>query len=682
MRVMPAIGLLSLVLPWVVDGQTYIINTVAGNGTFGFSGDNGPATAAQLHQPVNVAVDATGSIYIADTGNFRVRKVSNGIMTTVAGNGTYNSTGDGGLAVNASFQAPYAVAVDSAVNLFIADNVRNIIREVSKGVITTVVGGGKPESGVGPAMSIFLADPSGVAVDPAGSIYIADTGYSRILKFTNGAITTVAGTPGGHGFGGDGGLATNALLYGPSGIAVDSLGTLFIADSGNNRIRRVSNGVITTVAGNGTRGFGGDGGPAISAMLNDPTGVAVDSAGNLYIADRDNNRIRKVVGGVISTLAGNGLGGAFGSFGGDGGPAINAGLSLPSGIVLDSVGNVYIADSGNQSIRILKPASSTCTYSAAPTSILVSPSGGSVTVSLQTASSCAWTVSALPTWISVSGAASGTGSASVVFVVSPNPGAPRSGTLSIAGVSVIITQPTMVPTITAIENAASSLPGISPGSWVTIYGVSVAGTTRVWNATDFNGTNLPTQLDLVGVTINGKAAYISYVSPTQINVLSPADATQGTVPVQVTYAGARSNILYATENPYAPALFTFSPPGQQYVAATHADGRLIGSTALYPGLTTPATSGEIITFYGTGFGPTDPATDVGQVFNSTPIIPIPPTVTIGGYYANVLWAGLVAPGEYQFNVLVPVGPKSGDNAVLVSVSGGPFTQPNTYVTLK
>jgi uncharacterized protein (TIGR03437 family) len=182
--------------------------------------------------------------------------------------------------------------------------------------------------------------------------------------------------------------------------------------------------------------------------------------------------------------------------------------------------------------------------------------------------------------------------------------------------------------------------------------------------------------------IDGKPAYVYYVSPTQINVLSPADTAQGSVPVQVTYAGKTSNTLNATQETYAPALFTLSPLGQKYVAATHADGSYVGPTNLYPGLTTPVQPGETIVLYGTGFGPTTPSTNVGQTFSGAPLIPIPPSATIGGFFATVLWAGLVAPGEYQFNIVVPYGPQSGDNPVLLTVFGGPSSQPNAYLTVQ
>jgi uncharacterized protein (TIGR03437 family) len=321
-----------------------VITTVAGTGTRGFSGDNGPAARAQLDNPYGVAVDSAGNLYIADSSNNRVRKVSGGAINTVAGNGTAGFSGDNGPPTSAHLAYPQGVAVDSAGNLYIADTDNNRIREVSNGVIATVAGGGAFLGDNGPATSAQLANPEGVAVDAAANFYIADTSNSRIRKVSTGIIATVAGN-GTFGFSGDNGPPTSAQLAYPWAVAVDIAANLYIADYGNNRIRKVSNGVITTVAGNGTRGFSGDNGPATAAQFYDPAGLALDSGGNLYIADYGNNRIRKVSGGLVTTVAGGGA-----SLG-DNGPATSAQLALPYGVAVDSDGNLYIADWGNNRIR-------------------------------------------------------------------------------------------------------------------------------------------------------------------------------------------------------------------------------------------------------------------------------------------------------------------------------------------
>ena len=288
-----------------------IITTFAGTGWGGrFGGDGGPAIDAQL-SPYDVAVDGAGNLYIADTGSHRIRKVdSTGTITTIVGPGSTVINHRGGF-------------------------------------------GGDG----GPATAALLREPHGVALDAAGNLYIADTRNYRIRKVdSSGVITTIAGT-GEYGFNGDGGLAIDAQLSGPHNVAVDGDGNLYIADRDNNRIRKVdSSGTITTIAGNGpsvAHGiYGGDGGPAVDAQLYFPSDVALDAAGNLYIADKGNHRIRKVDStGTITTIAGTGEYG----FGGDGGPAIDAQLSSPSNVALDAAGNFYIADTGNLRIRVVTP---------------------------------------------------------------------------------------------------------------------------------------------------------------------------------------------------------------------------------------------------------------------------------------------------------------------------------------
>jgi len=356
-----------------------IIYTVAGNGTQGYSGDGGPATLAQLGYPERVAMDNDGNLFITDMANFRIRKVDHisHLITTVAGNGTCTGSidGEGGdsaddlrdgyPATSASLRYPNGIAVDGAGNIFIADMNNRRIRKVdTSGIITTVAGTGPPDgySGDGgPATAAKFFTPSGVTVDSIGNLFISDYGNNVIRKVnTSGIITTVAGngtqTGSIDGEGGnladdlgDGGPATSATLHHATNVAVDETGNLFISDLFNNRIRKVNtSGIITTVAGTGIDGYSGDGDPATSAKISQPKQIALDAAGNLFITDYYSQRIRKVdTSGIITTVAGNGTLGE----GGDGGPATSASLRYPNALAVDHSGNLFI---GDDSMRIRK----------------------------------------------------------------------------------------------------------------------------------------------------------------------------------------------------------------------------------------------------------------------------------------------------------------------------------------
>lgn len=430
------------------------LTVVAGNGTIGYSGDGGLATAAALNAPAAIFVDSSENIFIADSGNNVIREVtaSNGNIQTVAGSFSAGAgySGDGGTATSAQLNSPYGVFVDGADNIFIADTDNNVIREVSasSGNIQTVAGGGtgctgqtdsvgdgcpalsaelqlpqavfvdgseniyiadtqnslvrevtsasgimqalagvyyNAESGTacrftgdgGAATSAYLCLPAGVFVDGSGDIYIADTDNYAIRKVVGGTITTVAGTLGSFGDSGNGGAATSALLNYPGSMTVDASGDVFIADTANSVVREVTGGDIQAFAGNGTFAFSGDGGSATAAALDDPTGVFIDSSGNLYIADTESSAVRVVNTGTqpvtianvtiapgdIQTVAGNGFPCAAPAPGGcgDGGQATSAQLNFPSAIFVDAAGNIYIADTGsivteNSVIRMVNPA--------------------------------------------------------------------------------------------------------------------------------------------------------------------------------------------------------------------------------------------------------------------------------------------------------------------------------------
>ena len=377
---------------WQLNGTNLppLISTVVGNGSAGYSGDGGAATSAALNTPLGVEVDSVGDIFIVDENNQRIRKVdTNGIISTVAGNGSAGYSGDGGLATNAALHNPINVALDMQGNIFIADAYTQRIRKVdTNGIITTVAGNGSLgfSGDGGQATNAALLYPYGVTVDSFGNIIIADKNNSRVREVgTNGIITTVAGN-GGLGYSGDGVAATNTSLYYPWGVAVDGAGNLLIGDSSNQRIRMVgTNGVITTVAGNGSAGYSGDGMAATNAYLYFPYDLALDSAGSIYIVDYDNNRIRKVAtNGIITTVVGNGSA----DYSGDGGAATNASLNYPYGVALDSAGNLYIADASNNRIRKVSKNSpvlvlnNITTNSFGNYSVIITGPNGSVTSSV------------------------------------------------------------------------------------------------------------------------------------------------------------------------------------------------------------------------------------------------------------------------------------------------------------
>ena len=345
-----------LVFLFFLSNQTFlsaqIISTVAGNGVQGSGGDGGLATSAQLFVPASIVIDAVGNKYIADTWNNKIRKVNrNGVISTFAGNGSGGYSGDGGNAIQAQLNGPNAVAIDLKGNVYISDGNNFCIRKVdTKGKITTIAGSGTLGLGDGgPATSAQLAYPTSIQLDSTGNLYIADWSDQRIRKVdTFGIITTIAGN-GNAGFSGDGGLATAATINYPACLALDKNGNILFTDYQNSRIRKIDkNGIISTIAGNGTYSYTGDAGLAINAGLNSPYGIAIDANGNIFFSDQLNYCIRKIdVTGKIVTAVGDGN---YGSSG-DGGLAINASLENPYGLAIDAAGNLYIADHDNNRIR-------------------------------------------------------------------------------------------------------------------------------------------------------------------------------------------------------------------------------------------------------------------------------------------------------------------------------------------
>ena len=468
------------------------ITTIAGNGNAGFSGDGGGATQASLSTPAGVAVDTNNNIFIADSGNARIRKVSGGIITTLAGNGAFVLSGDGGPASAATLSQNFQVGADTHGNLYIADPDNNVVRQVNtSGVINTIAGTSSPgfSGDGGSATQARLNTPEGVAADSKGVIYIADYNNHRIRKISNGVITTFAGT-GQTGYNGDNIPATTANLNSPLGLAVDSADNLYVADYNDHRIRRVSAGtnVITTIAGNGMSGDGGDNGPATNATLMGPIAVAVDGSGRVFIADLVADRIRVVAGGTIKAFAGTGMV----NYSGDGGPASSATLWYPRGLSVDSDGNVFISDSANQRIRRVDSnlmistvagdgvaafrgdggfataaelsypsglatgisgmiyiadtfnfrvrALSACSYSLNPATATVGSTAASGSFAVNAPGGCSWNAATTANWITIT-QGSGSGNGTVSFTFTANPGsAQRSGNITLADKTYTLTQ--------------------------------------------------------------------------------------------------------------------------------------------------------------------------------------------------------------------------------------------------
>lgn len=586
--------------------QTYTITTFAGNNSSGFSGDSGPATGAQLNGPHDLVISAAGALYIADSTNQRIRMVQNGNITTVAGTGL-KGYADGAATSAAEFASPQGLALDSSGNLYIADVLNHMVRKLSGSSVSTVAGNlvqGPGNSGNGGlATNAQLNSPGGVAVDGSGNIFIADSGNSRVQRIdaSTGIVTTVAGT-GFPGFSGDGLLAKSAQLNLPLGIAIDSAGNLYIADTSNNRVRKVTAGtnIITTIAGS-TKGFGGDFGPGAAAKLNYPTAVAVDAARNVYIADSLNSRIRMVLpSGIIQTIAGNGIS----AYRGDTGPATSASIASPTGVAVDKNGGVYIADTQNNVIRLLTP----------PANIGNAPS--------------------------ISGAAS------------------------------------------AGDFGAFS--AVAPAGWMEIYGSNLApaNDSRLWTSDDFSGIKAPTALDFTSAYIGGQAAFVDYISPNQVNVQVPSTVSLGPQPLVLSTATGIAGPFTVTVNTVQPGLLApakFSVNGKQYVVAQFSDGTFVLPANSIPGVPSrPAHPGEIITIYGVGFGTVSPTIPAGQIVQSGNTLTGSLQFLFGQTPAALplLYAGLApgAVGEYQFNITVPAVPASDLVPLTFTLNGAAGTQ--------
>ncbi len=567
--------------------QAYTITTIVGNNIGGFLGDGSAATGAQLSNPLGMALDSAGNLYIADSINQRVREVVNGTISTVAGNGTAAFLGDAAAATSAELDLPSGVAVDSSGNLYIADTLNCVIRKVAGGNITTYVGsdtnyavncGGGGDHGL--AINAQLANPTGLALDAAGNLYIADAGNSniRIVNKVTGIITPLS--------------ITGINLNSPKGVAVDAAGDVYIADTGNGRILKVTPvGSITkttTVAGTGVNGYSGDGGPATSAQLNNPYGVALDAAGNIYITDTNNQRVRMVSAatGIITTVAGTGRSG----YAGDGGPSTSAQLSFPRGILVDASGKIYVSDAQNNVIRLL---------TAAP--------------------------------------------------------------------------PAIVGVITA--SGFGGFKSIAPGTFIEIYGSNLAAGSMDWGEA-FSGVNAPTSLNGTKVTVGGQPAFISYISPGQVNALVPSNVATGVQQITVTAATGTSAAYPVIVNPTAAGMLApgyLNLGGVQYLGALFPDFQTFvappGTVSGYA--SRRARPGDVIIIFGIGFGPVTPNIPAGQIYSGNSALTLPLQIYFGPTLATLQYAGL-APGlvgVYQLNVVVPNVPVSDAVPVSFSLNG-------------
>ena len=611
-------------------------------------------------------------------------------ITTVAGNSTLGAgySGDSGQATAAQLDGPTSVFVDAKGNIYIADSFNARIRLVtaSSGVITTVVGNGTAGflgdacgvncgTVVETAVNSEISGPDTVIVDSKGNIYIADTANDvvRLVPAGGASISTYAGQNSlGFGFSGDGGLATVAQLDGPAGLALDSAGNLFISDNKNNRIRKViaagatNAGVISTIVDfNGNVGFDGNGGIANTAHINGPRGMAIDSTGALYFADSGSNMIRKV---TPPAAAGTitlvaGSPTDLPGVGAEGVQATTALLHGPQGVAVDTCGNVYIADTTNSRIRIVTTNGIINTIAGGNGNAFSGDGGPALSAQLN-----------FPASVAVDAQGN-------VYVADTQNGLVRKLTPTSAapcgGAPPAITASPKIGVISASAYGGSA--SIGTGSWIEIYGSNLAADTRSWAASDFSGTpavNAPTSLDRTAVTIAGQSAFVDYISPCQVNAQVPANTGTGPLPVTVSTAAGTSTAVNVTVNAVQPGLWAppqFNVGGTQYVGATHADGTFVGPAGAFTGLTSsPAKPGEVIVLYGIGFGSVGSGTPPGQITQTLNTLVLPIQFSFSGVPTIAPAYDGLAPnyvGLYQFNLTVPAS-LANSNAVPVTFTLG------------
>lgn len=640
---------------------------IAGSGSAGFAGDGGQAVHAVLNEPQGIAVDANHNLWIADTGNRRVREISaaTGIINTIFGNGGGTYSGDGGAAVNAQLYRPNGSAMDAAGNLYIADSGNYVVRKVDpNGVITTFAGNGQQGTGGGdggPATSAALSASLCVAVAPDGSLSIGDAVNYTVRRVSNGTITTVAGKAGIIGTPRNGALASASSFGSVSALLYDASKNLLILDATNGAVYSVSAsaGTVTRIAGGGS---GGDGGPATSASLFAPSGMALDTAGNLFIAELYSYDVRRVDAktGIITTVAG--IPNSYG-FAGDGGLATKALLGGPNGVAVDSAGNLYIADSYNNDVRMVDSSGNIHTFAGGPGAFYSGSGVLSTAGSLNT-----------PLGITIDSSGNfyiaDTGD-NVVRKVSVGGGPAIGAVVSAAGTDTGALSSPAPPGVAALASGSSSgttTPAIAPGEIVTIYGASL-GPAELTVAAPNSSNEFPLSVAGMQVSFNGIQAPVYFTSAGQAAAIVPYELTGTTASVQLSYQGQTSPAAFMV--PVAvtsPGIFTSDSSGSGEAAALNTDNTINSvSNPVHPG-------GVIVLYAtGEGLtapAGVDGLISAGPVY-AAPLQPV--SVTIGGLPAILSFANeapdLVA-GVLQINAQVPADVQTG-NAVPVTLQIGP-----------
>ena len=655
-----------------------------------------------------LAIDAQGTVYATDSSTARVRKISSSAVSIIAGTGNFGYAGDGGPALSATLfmgSGVSGVAVDGAGNIYFSDGYNNVVRKINtQGIISTYAGNG---TGAGTGFGGFTGDnglatsaqldgPTDIAIDSNGNLYICDTGNSRVRKVTPGGIITTFAGNGNVAFSGDNGQATAAAVPSPGGITVDAQGNVYISSA--RRVRKVApNGMITTIAGTGTAGFSGDGGPGTSATLRGPVGLGVDQFGNVYVADNSNGRVRKIdAAGIITTYAG--IDGNASTPLGDGGPATNAYLGNVGDLMVDSSGNVYVEARGG--IRKISPAGagfiatpsslsfSATTGGAAPASqsVNITSSGAALSFTASASSTGNWlsvtpTSGTTPATLSASANTSGLGAGTYTGTITLTPSGAGNSPLAISVTLTISGANSPVINTGQIYNATGYQAKLAPDTVFVIFGSNM-GPSAIQIATApnyqtlFGGTSITFTPTAGGNAVDAK---IVYTLAGQVAGLLPSAITPGTYAVRVTYNGLTSAPQNVTVVARSFGIAAANSGGSGMAQATIGNvnngislTRFTAGSVSFNGLNwtlTPAHPGDTIVLWGTGGG-ADAANDTGGTSGDQTAAGNF-RVTAGSRTITPLYAGASSgyPGLWQINFTLPTDMTS-DCFMTVSVSAG------------